>query len=241
MLALVLDTATPAVTTGIVRFDGGSIRVLAESITVDAKAHGELLSPSIRSVLEAAGLRPDELDAVVAGVGPGPFTGLRVGLVTAAAFADAIGVPTYGQCSLDAIGMAAGLPADPLADAAPPSQAVPSGAGVPSGLEILVATDARRKELYWARYRDGLRVGDPDVARPAELELAGLTAMAGAGARLYAAELGLPLLDHDHPRVAELATLVADRVAGGAPAEVLTPLYLRRPDAVVPAAMRGRS
>ena len=73
-----------------------------------------------------------EIDAVVVGCGPGPFTGLRIGMATAAAFGHALGVPVYGVCSLDAIG------------------------GQTTG-EVLVVTDARRREIYWARYRDGVR------------------------------------------------------------------------------------
>ncbi|MDQ1722779.1 MAG: tRNA threonylcarbamoyladenosine biosynthesis protein TsaB, partial [Pseudonocardiales bacterium] len=110
---------------------------------------------------------------------------------------------------------------------------------------LLVAGDARRKEVYWARYRHGVRIGGPAVSKPAELiaelgaELGGEpTAMAGAGARLYAAILGLPLLDADYPSVAGLAACAADRVQNRAPGETLEPLYLRRPDAVEPAARK---
>src|SRR5690348_18492841 len=106
-------------------------------MTVNAKAHGELLAPSIADCLDEAGASPRDLGAIVAGLGPGPFTGLRVGLVTAAAMADALQVPSYGVCSLDAI----------------------AGA-ITDGSELLVATDARRKEVYWAAYRDGARIDE---------------------------------------------------------------------------------
>jgi tRNA A37 threonylcarbamoyladenosine modification protein TsaB len=107
-----------------------------------------------------------------------------------------------------------------------------------------VATDARRREVYWARYVAGRRVGEPAVAKPADVageaeELA--DAMVGAGARLYADLLRLPLLDdadHDYPAVRGLGLLAADRVRSGAPTEPLTPLYLRRPDAVEPVASK---
>ncbi len=215
MLALVLDTSSAAVTAGLVEFaDGAAPVVLAERVTVDARAHGELLAPSLRACLAESGAAVTDLAAVVAGLGPGPFTGLRVGLMTAAALADATGLPAYGVCSLDAI-----------------------AAAHPEPSELLVAGDARRKEVYWARYRDGRRVGEPAVGKPAELPaeaLAEPAAMAGAGARLYRDLLGLPLLTGDFPSVAGLADRAADRVLNRAPAELLVPLYLRRPDAVAP-------
>jgi tRNA threonylcarbamoyl adenosine modification protein YeaZ len=230
VLALVLDTSSAAVTAGLVDFSASPVpEVLAERVTVDARAHAELLTPALRDCLASAGARPADLAAVVAGVGPGPFTGLRVGLMTAAALADATGLPSYGVCSLDAIAA--------------------SAAGTAGSAELLVAGDARRKEVYWARYSHGRRLADPAVAKPAELvtaliaelrgELFGRTpAMAGAGARLYAEVLGLPLLDADFPTVAGLAARAADRVRAGAPGEVLVPLYLRRPDAVEPGARK---
>jgi tRNA threonylcarbamoyl adenosine modification protein YeaZ len=219
VLALVLDTSSAAVTAGLVEFGAGvDPVVLAERVTVDARAHGELLVPSLQACLAEAGVSISELAAVVAGVGPGPFTGLRVGLMTAAALADATGLPAYAVCSLDAIAAVHAERDD-----------------------LLVAGDARRKEVYWARYRHGRRVGEPAVAKPAELPaslLAGTDAMAGAGARLYAGILGRPLLDGDYPTVAGLAACAAERVAHRVPDEVLTPLYLRRPDAVEPAASK---
>jgi tRNA threonylcarbamoyl adenosine modification protein YeaZ len=206
------------VTAGLVDFSPDGPAVLAERVTVDARAHAERLIPSLRDCLASAGVRIADLAAVVAGVGPGPYTGLRVGLMTAAALADATGLPSYGVCSLDAI-----------------------AAAHPDQDDLLVAGDARRKEVYWARYRHGERVGEPAVSKPAELvaelrgELFGGTpVMAGAGARLYAGVLGLPLLDADYPTVTGLAACAAARVRDRAPAEVLVPLYLRRPDAVEP-------
>jgi tRNA threonylcarbamoyl adenosine modification protein YeaZ len=214
VLALVVDTSSAAVTAGLV--DVAESRVLAERVTVNGRAHGELLAPSIRDCLNRAGRSQAELTAVVAGVGPGPFTGLRVGLVTAAAFGDALGLPTYPVCSLDAIAI-----------------------GHPDVERLLVAGDARRREIYWALYGNGHRLSGPAVAKPAELP-AGLasTATVGAGARLYAEVLGLPVLDGDYPSVAGLAAVARDRVLAGAPAEPLIPLYLRRPDAVPAAASK---
>ena len=88
--------------------------------------------------------------------------------------------------------------------------------------------------MYWARYVDGVRVAGPDVSKPADVSTVDSQAMAGAGARLYADVLGLPLLDLDYPDPAALVRVAADRVRSGAAADPLTPLYLRRPDAVVP-------
>jgi len=219
VLLLVVDTATAAVTAALARItDSGDATLLAQRVTVDARAHGELLAPAVAAVLADAGAAPGSLAAVVAGVGPGPFTGLRVGLVTAAAFGHALGVPTYGVCSLDALG---------------------SG----TTETVLVATDARRREVYWAVYADGVRMTGPSVDSPAEVarravEL-GVDFAVGDGALRYAEVLGLPV--HDEPRypvAAALAALAADRVLSGAPGEPLTPLYLRRPDAVEPGARK---
>jgi tRNA threonylcarbamoyl adenosine modification protein YeaZ len=209
VLALAIDTSSAAVTAAVVRVDG-DVRALAQRVTVDARAHGERLAPSIAECLAEAGAEPVDLDAIVAGVGPGPFTGLRVGLVTAAAMADALDIPAYGVCSLDAI-----------------------AAAVPSE-RVLVAADARRREVFWARYVDGTRVEGPDVARPADVSTVDSAAMAGAGARLYADVLGLPLLDVDYPDPTALVRLAARRIREPAPSEPLTPLYLRRPDTAEP-------
>jgi tRNA threonylcarbamoyl adenosine modification protein YeaZ len=172
-----------------------------------------LLGPAIDALLRGAGWRPDELAAIVAGLGPGPFTGLRVGLVTALSMAHALDIPTYGVCSLDALGQLAGA-------------------------RMLVATDARRREVYWAVYDGtGTRVIGPAVDRPGSFaeQLDGVVEAIGDGAIRYAAELGLPVRpEPQFPPAAHLLALAADRVRSGAPAEPLTPLYLRRPDAQAP-------
>jgi tRNA threonylcarbamoyladenosine biosynthesis protein TsaB len=217
---VVVDTSTPAITAALVAVEGGPdpseggrIDVLAERVTVDARAHGELLSPQIEAALAAAGVRVTEVDAVVAGLGPGPFTGLRVGLVTAAVIGQTRGIPTYGVCSLDGLGART--------------------TGV-----ILVATDARRKEIYWAVYEDGRRRGEPQVAKPADvaalLNGMGVTAAVGDGALRYREVLERWGVRDDcrYPSAAALAELAADRILAKAPSEILTPLYLRRPDAV---------
>jgi tRNA threonylcarbamoyl adenosine modification protein YeaZ len=220
VLALVLDTSSAAVTAAVVEFgeDAAAPAVRAQRVIVDARAHGEQLTPSIQACLVESGCRVAELSAVVAGLGPGPFTGLRVGLVTAAVLADALGLPTYGVCSLDAI-----------------------AATLAGQEDLLVAGDARRKEIYWARYRHGRRLDEPAVGKPAEVRAelpTAATVMAGAGARLYADVLDLPLLDSDYPTPAGLAACAADRVLSRAAGERLNPLYLRRPDAVAPTARK---
>ena len=210
MLALILDTSTPAVTAAIASGE----EILAQSRTVDARAHGELLAPAIEAVLRTAGAGPRDLGAIVVGLGPGPFTGLRVGLVTAASMGQALSIPTYGVCSLDAL-------------------AVP-------GETVLVATDARRREVYWAVYGPtGERLHGPDVSAPAVVDPGPATFAVGDGALRYADVLGLPTRDEPrYPEPSAFAALAAERVAGKAPGERLTPLYLRRPDAVASAARK---
>jgi tRNA threonylcarbamoyl adenosine modification protein YeaZ len=208
VLVLLIDTSSAAVTAAVAEVDV-QVRVLAEQVTVDARAHGELLAPSIEDCLTAAAISIADIGAVAVGLGPGPFTGLRVGLVTAAVIAEARGIPAYGVCSLDAI------------------------AGAVLQRSLLVAADARRREVYWARYVDGARVEGPAVARPVDLSVQS-EVMTGAGARLYRDVLGLPLLDVDYPVPLALAQCAADRIRDNAASEPLTPLYLRRPDAVAP-------
>ncbi|MDQ3886554.1 MAG: tRNA (adenosine(37)-N6)-threonylcarbamoyltransferase complex dimerization subunit type 1 TsaB [Actinomycetota bacterium] len=203
MLVLALDTATPAITVGLLRLPAvGSPELLTSRVTAGARAHGELLTPSIRAVLTEAGVRTVDLDALVCGAGPGPFTGPRVGMVTAAALADGLGVPVHPVCSLDAIADEAGGP-------------------------VLVATDARRREVYWARYDAvGARVDGPHVQRPAEVPLAGVHRAAGAATPL----LAVPTVAPEHPGPVGLVAVAAGALRAGAPPAALAPLYLRRPD-----------
>ncbi|WP_330439024.1 tRNA (adenosine(37)-N6)-threonylcarbamoyltransferase complex dimerization subunit type 1 TsaB [Streptomyces griseoaurantiacus] len=211
MLLLALDTATPAVTVAL--HDGTS--VLASSNQVDARRHGELLLPAVDRVLAEAGTRLDAVTGVVVGVGPGPYTGLRVGLMTADTFGLALGVPVHGLCTLDALAYEA--------------------AGTDLGGPFVVATDARRKEVYWARYEDPrTRVTEPAVDRPADLAeaVAGLPAV-GAGAALYP-DAFPDVRGPELVSAAALAALAAERLAAGAELLPPRPLYLRRPDAQVP-------
>ncbi|MEU9184137.1 tRNA (adenosine(37)-N6)-threonylcarbamoyltransferase complex dimerization subunit type 1 TsaB [Streptomyces sp. NPDC048484] len=212
MLLLALDTATPAVTVAL--HDGTS--VVAASSQVDARRHGELLLPAVDRVLTEAGLRLDAVTGIVVGVGPGPYTGLRVGLMTADTFGLALGVPVHGLCTLDGLAYAAGTEAE-------------------AGIEgpFVVATDARRKEVYWARYADSrTRVTEPAVDRPGDLDIGGLPAV-GAGALLYP-DTFPDARAPEHVSAASLASLAAERLAAGEELEAPRPLYLRRPDAQVP-------
>ncbi|HEV7452124.1 MAG TPA: tRNA (adenosine(37)-N6)-threonylcarbamoyltransferase complex dimerization subunit type 1 TsaB [Pseudonocardiaceae bacterium] len=216
MLVLALDTATPAVTAGLLRLPAaGPPTVLAERVTVDARAHGELLMPSVCAVLAAAAMRIRDLDAVVCGAGPGPFTGLRVGMVTAAALGDALGIPAHPVCSLDAIAYRAGI-----------------------GTPLLVVTDARRREVYWARYDEtGARIDGPHVDRPLDVPLAGVARVAGAADALgpqVMSHLRPPVVSPRYPDPAGLVGVVAAAVRAHTPPGPLTPLYLRRPDALEP-------
>ena len=240
MLIVVLDSATPAITAAVASVTD-RVEVLAERVTVDARAHGELLAPGIEAALREAGAKPRDLAAVVAGLGPGPFTGLRVGLVTAAALADTLAIPGYGVGTLDALGwaVARGATAPPDGATAPPDGAGADPVGAPG--RVLVATDARRREVYWAVYDAGVRIAGPAVGAPAALPLPdGVTEAVGDGALRYAEVLGLPVrAEPRYPPAAGLAALAADRVRAKAPGEPLVPLYLRRPDAVEPAARKA--
>jgi tRNA threonylcarbamoyladenosine biosynthesis protein TsaB len=217
VLLLGLDTATPAVTVAL--HDGG--QPLAQLVTVDAHRHAELLAPAIAKVIADAGADQRDLTGIAVGVGPGPFTGLRVGLVTARVLGAALGLPVYGLCSLDIIA------ADVTA----------GGAAVPGG-DFLVATDARRRELYWARYDSaGRRTAGPEVTRPADIPVEGLPA-AGEGPVLYP-ELLPAALGPAFPAAATLCRVVVAALAAGDEDSRLLPpepLYLRRPDAREPGA-----
>ncbi|TFV91030.1 tRNA (adenosine(37)-N6)-threonylcarbamoyltransferase complex dimerization subunit type 1 TsaB [Blastococcus sp. CT_GayMR20] len=208
MLVLALDTATPTLVAGVGRWsDGQGIEVLAERSVPSGNRHAELLTPAIRNALADAGLRMGDLEAVVTGLGPGPFTGLRVGVVTAAALADARGLPVVGVCSLDAVG---------------------SGART-------VVTDARRKEIYWAAYgADGTRTDGPAVVRPEESALPGPF----VGDPAFGDRLGAPVTPAD-VTTAGLLRAASSQLADPSSAGALLPLYLRRPDATPPTAIKA--
>ena len=210
MRVLAIDTATTALVTGVVDTESGQT---TQRVLADTRAHNERLMPTILEVMSEAGLELGNLDAIVAGMGPGPFTGLRVGMSTASALADALSIPLHGVCTHDAIAHTA-------------------LAGANEKGAALVATDARRKEIYWATYRAGQRIAGPDVSKPGELAVQDI------------AQVIIPeKLADQLPE--ELATL--SRSEGAPTAEGLVavarldadpapfvPMYLRRPDAVPP-------
>jgi tRNA threonylcarbamoyladenosine biosynthesis protein TsaB len=209
VLILAFDTATPHVTVAL--HDG--TRVLSAYAGEGALRHGELLAPGIAHVLAEAGADRRDVTDVAVGVGPGPYTGLRVGVVTARTLATVLGVRAVGVCTLDALAATA------------------RAAGLEGG--FVAASDARRKEVYWARYTaTGERVDGPGVLRPSALaeQLAPDERVVGRGGQLYADVL--PAVDGPaDPEAGALAALVAAEACEPLPLE---PLYLRRPDAVEP-------
>ena len=168
---LAIDTSTSRSCVAII--DGA--KVLYSGFRDGATAHG----PSLPALVQEA-LAVSDVDEVVVGMGPGPFTGLRVGIAFAQSFALAREIPVRGVCSLDAI------------------------AAQVTEKDFIITVDARRKEVYWARYTQGVRVGDPAVNFPADV----------TGATIH-------------------ADLFPDMVAlVNLPGTITEPIYLRRPDAV---------
>ncbi len=209
MLLVGFDTATPAVSVAL--HDGE--RVVAESFALDARRHSELLTPMIAKVMADAGASRADLTGVAVGVGPGPYTGLRVAVMTARVLGAVLGVPVHGVCSLDVIAAAASSPR-----------------------EFLVATDARRREVYWARYdAAGRRVEGPLAGRASSIPGAANLAVAGTGGRLYPEAFG-EVIRPAYPDARALCGIVAGSLAGRPGPSLLAPepLYLRRPDAREP-------
>ena len=230
MLVLGVDTATPAVSAGFAYINLsepdkseplvtgqspakalGLVKVMQERATLDARAHGELLMPQVKEAAEAASVALTELGAVVCGVGPGPFTGLRAGIATASALAHALGITVYSVCSLDAL-------------AAQAYREAP----------LTVITDARRREVYWATYdAAGHRLTGPEVSRPDEVEVTGEVVI-GPGVESYAAGQGWAAGPARYPQVGGLAAVALPRLVAGAEVLPPQPLYLRRPDVAEP-------
>lgn len=229
-LVLSIDTSV-AVAVALTRADG---TVLAERASDAARLQAERLAPLLAEVLAESGASPRDVAEVVVGTGPAPFTGLRVGLVSAQTFALAIDAPVHGVCSLDALAVQAA-----------------AVLGLEPGTSVLVTTDAKRREVYWGRYTVGVdaaalvRTAGPGVATPAMLVEDGTTAGAvvvGPGVALYGDVLaaGAAALHADAVTQPEPAVLVRLAAAAAARGDDLdpAPLYLRRPDAQVPGASK---
>ena len=200
-LVLALDTST-VVNVGVARGEA----VLATATFDDRMAHAEQLTPLVRDCLRRAEADLADVTTIVVGLGPGLFTGLRVGIVTAQMLALITKALWHGVCSLDVLAA--------------------QYAATSPGMAFVVATDARRREVYWADYgADGRRLGDPQVS-PAQQVTRRPTI--GPAADLYPEELCAVT----GPRALDPGVLA---VRGRSlPSAGVEPLYLRRPDAAEP-------
>jgi len=169
-ISLAIDTATSRTIVGVI----ANGKVLFEAFHEGTTEHGFAITELVIKVLEICP-KPDQ---IVVGMGPGPFTGLRVGITFAQSFALAREIPVIGVCSLDAIEVDAG--------------------------EYTVAIDARRKEIYWASYKDGVRTSGPAVSKPSEVS---------------------DFIIGQYPNLQKLVALSTAQ-------NITEPMYLRRPDAV---------
>jgi tRNA threonylcarbamoyl adenosine modification protein YeaZ len=201
---LAIDTSAG---TSVAVVDPASRQVLAERSTEDTRRHAEVIGPFLAEALDSAGITPADVTGVVAGMGPGPFTGLRVGIAAARTFAAARAVPFLPLVSHDAV--AADVVASDSADAGP----------------FVVLTDARRREVYWSVHEQaGARTAGPGLAKPADLD--DVLGASRALRRITAATVP----------AGRLGVLAAERLTSGAPFAEDTPLYLREPDVTVPGA-----
>ncbi len=234
MPVLALDTSD-AVGVAVIGDDG---RVLAMREVTQARRHAELLAPMIAATLAEAQVRPDQLEYVAVGTGPAPFTGLRVGLVSAQTFAFAAGIAVYGVSTLDAM-----------------AQHAMAQLSLIDGTQVLVAMDAKRREVYFARYQVVESrldvVVPPNVASAQDVVAAGHATGAvviGAGAQLYR-EVFVPVASQIvgpeqavQPAAIAVAVGQLTRLRRAAGIELpVQPLYLRRPDAQEPAARKRAS
>lgn len=198
-LILGIDTSTD-VRVGLAR----DSQIVASAAVENHRAHAEQLLVLVKQVLAEASVDMAALSGIVVGVGPGPFTGLRVGVAAAVTLAEVLSIPVRGVCSLDVMALAWADRGDAPA-------------------QFVVVADARRKEVYWASYSAaGRRLSGPVVTAPSEVPP---SALAGPGAGLTGVQgAGPAFLD------AGLMAASVDRMADAG----LEPLYLRRPDAEVP-------
>ena len=258
MLVLALDSsATASVALARVHGSeaGASFEILARYESEDTRSHAEVMGPYAQAALQDAGVRGEDLDAILTGTGPGPFTGLRAGIVTARALGFAWSVPVYGMMSLTALaeravsGVVAGESAEGTAGEENAERAFAS-ADLVEGAELLVLSDARRREVYSARYRVNAKgyslVDGPNVCPASEILPGGAPSYAyGYGAGLYSETLeehGWTIVDsaHEvHPH-AEYLVAAAARLGVENLSEDTSAQYLRDSDAKVPAAMLAR-
>jgi len=210
---LAWDTSTDVVTVAL--YDGTA--VVGHRTGSGTRRHAEVLTPLVASLLADAQMQGTDLDGLVVGVGPGAYTGLRVGLVTAQALALAWGVAVRGACSLDALaGQAVGEHPHRYADG------------------LLVVSDARRRQVFWARYNAaGVRVSGPSVDRPDVVAAQASAALpvVGSGAAAHR-DLFPSALEPTHPDAAWLAHGLTEGTVTALPVE---PLYLRQPDVTLSA------
>jgi len=198
-ISLAIDTSTSRTTVAVV--DQGAL--LWHGYRDGATAHGHALPALVAEALHAN----PRIDQVVVGMGPGPYTGLRVGIAFARTFALARLIPVIGICSLDAI-----------------------AALIHEKDDFIIATDARRKEIYWAQYRSGIRIEGPHVDLPATVVAMGWP-LFGEGAVKYS------VAQNDEDQFPDMLALVA--LSENTDSQIDEPLYIRRPDAV-PTSERAR-
>lgn len=220
-LVLGMDTATAACGAAVVR-DGVTLSARQERM---GRGQSEALMPMIKTVLAEAGVEAAELDAVAVTRGPGAFTGLRIGLAAARAFALTIGKPCLGIGTFDALAADALARVDDIgrADA------------------LLVAVETKREDLYLQLIGlDGVPLSEPAAAPPVAVTSMcagyGAVAIAGDGARRAAEVMGGPVSiveGCDVPGPATVAKL-GMRCLGDPAAAPATPLYLRPPDVTMP-------
>ena len=218
MRLLVIDTALDVCAAGVFeRSSGGEWRALAQAVEPMARGHQEKIGPLVRDVVAASG-GFDALDRIGVTVGPGSFTGLRVGLAFALGLGAALDRPVVGLSTLD--GLAASI--------------------APEG-RVAAVIDARRGQVYLRTYVDGA----PDrAAAPMDLEAArgllaeggGVWRLVGSGAGLIAPE-GAEVIDLLAADLAALARLAGEADPATHPAR---PMYLRAPDATPPTRVPGQ-
>jgi tRNA threonylcarbamoyl adenosine modification protein YeaZ len=227
VLALGIDTSTPMVSVTLVEAEPlprnatavmtRPPRAVARRDELVNNTHGEVLAAFIDEVFRDAGASTTDLAAVGVGLGPGPFTSLRVGVVTAVALSDALGVPAYGVCSLDVVATVHATDQD----------------------RFVVVSDARRRQLYWAVYNEvGGREEGPEIGFPQDVAAHvrdRVTEVAGPASTLYAdAFAGFTITEPRWPDTWWIAQHAWSRAQSGIAPEPLIPMYLRRPDAREP-------